>query len=120
MAKPLFGLAFGPHATAYLDRMSPSKIRAQIVKKAKTLILNHHPPGSLKLHNITSDTKEPIYRVRSGASLTLYHAFIKRISGIIGVKDNYLIDPDDAPEIVKIEERAINKAIETNNIDAVK
>jgi hypothetical protein len=36
------------------------------------------------------------------------------------VKDNYLIDPDDAPEIVKIEERAINKAIETNNIDAVK
>jgi hypothetical protein len=58
--------------------------------------------------------------IASGASLTLYHAFIKRISGIIGVKDNYLIDPDDAPEIVKIEERAINKAIETNNIDAVK
>ena len=72
MAKPLFGLAFGPHATAYLDRMSPSKIRAQIVKKAKTLILNHHPPGSLKLHNITSDTKEPIYRVLSGDYRILY------------------------------------------------
>jgi mRNA-degrading endonuclease RelE of RelBE toxin-antitoxin system len=72
MAKPLFELAFGPHATAYLDRMSPGKIRAQIVKKAKTLILNPHPPGSLKLHNITSDTKEPIYRVRSGNYRILY------------------------------------------------
>jgi hypothetical protein len=39
MAKPLFGLAFGPHSTAYLDRMSPGKIRAQIVKKARALIL---------------------------------------------------------------------------------
>jgi len=72
MARPLFGLAFGPHATAYLDRMPPGKIRAQIVKKARALILDPHPPGSAKLHNITSDTNEPIYRVRSGDYRILY------------------------------------------------
>lgn len=38
--------------------------------------------------------------IASGASLAVYHAIIKRLSGIIGVKDRYLVDPDE--EVVNI------------------
>ena len=95
MAKPLFGLAFGPHATAYLDRMSPGKIRAQIVKKARSLILDPHPPGSVKLHNMTSDTKEPIYRVRSGDYRILYVVRASHHSLVL------IIDVDDRKDVYR-------------------
>ena len=95
MAKPLFGMAFGPHATAYLDRMSPGKIRAQIVKKARALILDPHPPGSVKLHNMTSDTKEPIYRVRSGDYRILYVVRTNPHSLVL------VIDVDDRKDVYR-------------------
>jgi mRNA interferase RelE/StbE len=94
MAKPLFGLAFGPHATSYLDRMSPGKIRAQIVKKARALILDPHPPGSMKLHGITSDS-EPVYRVRSGDYRILYVVKTNPHSIVL------VIDVDDRKDVYR-------------------
>jgi len=72
MVGPLVGFAFGPHATAFLDRMSPGKIRAQITKKAKALISNPYPPGSTKLHGTTWEQDEAVYRIRSGDYRILY------------------------------------------------
>jgi mRNA-degrading endonuclease RelE of RelBE toxin-antitoxin system len=95
MAMRLFGLAFGPHATAYLDRMSPGKIRAQIVKKARTLLLEPHPPGSVKLHGITSDGDEAVYRVRSGDYRILYVVKTKPHSLVT------VIDVDDRKDVYR-------------------
>lgn len=71
MTKLLFGLAFGPRATAFLDRMPPGKIRAQITKKAKTLILDSCPPGCKKLIGI-KEGDEDVWRIRSGNYRILY------------------------------------------------
>lgn len=59
---------------AALDNLAtfPHKIRAQIIKKAKALILNPRPSGSKKLKGITTDEGEPVYRQRSGAYRILY------------------------------------------------
>lgn len=50
----------------------PPKIRAQLIKKAKALILNPHPVGSKQLHGRMTDDGEPIYRQRSGDYRLLY------------------------------------------------
>ena len=71
MAKALFGLAFAPAAVAFLDGMPPSKLRARIAKKAKSLILNPHPQGCKKLNGIT-DGDDPVYRMRVGDYRILY------------------------------------------------
>ncbi len=71
MAKLLLGLAFGPAATAFLNAMQPGKLRRQIVKKAKALQLEQHPPGCKKLHNV-QDGSDDVWRVRSGDYRILY------------------------------------------------
>lgn len=71
MAKLLFGLAFGSRATSFLDQMPPGKVRGQIAKKAKSLIVNPHPPGCKKLVGV-AEGEEDIWRVRSGDYRILY------------------------------------------------
>ena len=71
MAGTLWGLAFGPSATEFLDNMPPGKTRAQITKKAKSLILNPHPAGCKKLAGV-SIGGEDVWRIRSGDYRVLY------------------------------------------------
>lgn len=68
---PLIGLSFGPAAAAFLDNMPPGKVRAQIAKKARSLITNPHPPGCKKLIDKTSGS-DPVWRIRSGDYRILY------------------------------------------------
>jgi mRNA interferase RelE/StbE len=70
---PLVGFSFGPDATAFLDKMLVGKVRAQIVKKAKSLIADPHPPGCKKLIGVMSG-EEAVWRVRSGDYRILYVA----------------------------------------------
>lgn len=71
MVKSLFGLAFGAAAADYLDHMPPGKIRAQIVRKAKSLIYNQHPAGCKKLKGMNDGDGE-VWRIRSGDYRILY------------------------------------------------
>ena len=59
---------------AALDNLArfPFKIRAQLIKKAKALILDPHPQGSKVLKGVESDDGEKIYRQRSGDYRILY------------------------------------------------
>lgn len=68
---PLMGLVMAKAALDNLESI-PFKIRAQLIKKAKALILNPRPNGSEKLKGITTDAGEPIYRHRSGDYRILY------------------------------------------------
>ncbi len=65
------GLSFGTAAVEFLDKMQPGKVRAQIAKKAKALLLDPHPPGCKKLVSVKHDD-EPVWRVRSGDYRILY------------------------------------------------
>ena len=67
----LFGLVVTESALANVEKF-PHKIRAQLIKKAKALILDPHPSGSKKLAGYTTDEGEPIYRQRSGDYRILY------------------------------------------------
>lgn len=67
----LVGLVFAKAALNNLERM-PFKIRAQLIKKAKALILDPHPSGSKPLKGVRSDDDEVIYRHRSGDYRILY------------------------------------------------
>lgn len=67
----LTGLVITKAALDNLKRI-PFKIRAQLIKKAKALILNPHPAGSKPLKDVTTDDGEPIYRQRSGDYRILY------------------------------------------------
>ena len=67
----LWGLALGPAAVDFLDKMSPGKRRAQVAKKARSLIQDPHPPGCKKLVSITHGS-EAIWRIRSGDYRILY------------------------------------------------
>lgn len=71
MAPPLMGLVITKPALNNLASI-PHKIRAQLIKKAKALILNPRPTGSRKLKGITTDDGEPVYRQRSGDYRILY------------------------------------------------
>ncbi len=68
---PLVGLSFGSAATAFLDSMQSGKVRAQVAKKAKALLLDPHPSGCKKLVNVLHGV-EPVWRVRSGDYRILY------------------------------------------------
>ena len=59
---------------AALDNLEgfPFKIRAQLIKKAKALILDPHPAGSKPLKGIKTADDEIIYRQRSGDYRILY------------------------------------------------
>lgn len=60
---PLFALSFGSAAVEFLDSLPPGKLRAQIAKKAKSLITEPHPAGCKKLSDMTFDG-EALWRVR--------------------------------------------------------
>jgi mRNA-degrading endonuclease RelE of RelBE toxin-antitoxin system len=68
---PLMGLAFTKDALDNLEGI-PHKMRAQVIKKAKALILNPHADGTKKLKGVTSDDGESVYRERSGDYRILY------------------------------------------------
>lgn len=68
---PLIGLSFSGAALAFLSTV-PHKYRAQIVKRARALIINPHPQGSKRLHGVTTPMGEPILRERSGDYRILY------------------------------------------------
>lgn len=65
------GLSFSESALAFFPTV-PHKLRAQIIKKARALILNPHPQGSKKLQGITTSMGEPVHRERSGDYRILY------------------------------------------------
>lgn len=67
----LTGLVFTKAAVSNLERI-PFKIRAQLIKKAKALILDPHPQGSKPLKGIKTVDDEVIYRQRSGDYRILY------------------------------------------------
>lgn len=71
MPRSLFGLAIGPAAAAFLDDLPPGKIRRQLAKKVKTLIINPYPPGCKKLKGVM-DGDDPVWRIRSGDYRILY------------------------------------------------
>jgi mRNA interferase RelE/StbE len=71
MGKILFGLAFSSDAAEFLDQMPSGKIRAQLAKKAKSLINDPHPSGCKKLQGV-SDNGESVWRIRSGDYRILY------------------------------------------------
>lgn len=65
------GFSFGPAATAFLDSMPAGKLRAQVAKKARSLIEDAHPPGCKKLAGVTHEN-DPVWRIRSGDYRILY------------------------------------------------
>lgn len=68
---PYVGFAFVESALDFLDTLPP-KIRKQVVKKAKALHSEPHPPGSKKLKDVETAEGDPVYRVRSGDYRILY------------------------------------------------
>jgi mRNA interferase RelE/StbE len=68
---PLLGFSIGPKAAAFLDAMPAGKLRAQVAKRARSLMDNPHPPGCKKLVGVTSGT-DAVWRVRSGDYRILY------------------------------------------------
>ncbi len=68
---PLMGLVITKSALTNIAKI-PHKIRAQLIKKTKALILNPRPNGSKPLEGITTDDGELIYRHRSGDYRILY------------------------------------------------
>jgi hypothetical protein len=55
------------------------------------------------LHGPTYFDRAIVGILASGASLAVYHAALKRLGMIIGVKDSYLSDPDDKEVVTKEE-----------------
>lgn len=68
---PPVGFAFGPAATAFLDKLPAGKLRAQLAKKAKALQADPHPPGCKKLVGVMSGD-DAVWRVRAGDYRILY------------------------------------------------
>lgn len=68
---PFVGFAFTDAALDFLESLPP-KIRRQVIKKAKALHSNPHPPGSKKLQDVETADGDPVYRERSGDYRILY------------------------------------------------
>jgi len=68
---PYVGFAFTDAALDFLEALPP-KIRKQVIKKAKALHTEPHPPGSKKLHDVETAEGDPVYRERSGDYRILY------------------------------------------------
>lgn len=71
MPASLIGFAFTEAALENLTRI-PHKIRAQIIKKAKSLQLNPHPQGVKVLQGVETPNGERVLRERSGDYRILY------------------------------------------------
>jgi len=68
---PYVAFAFTDSALDFLAGLPP-KIRRQVIKKAKALHTNPHPPTSKKLHDVETPEGETVYRERSGDYRILY------------------------------------------------
>ncbi len=91
---PLVGFTWTKDA---LDRLEtiPHKQRAQIIKKARALQLNPHPPGSKKLRVITTKEGAAVYRERSGDYRILYEVVTKPHVIIV------ILDVDDRKDVYR-------------------
>ena len=67
----LIGFAYSEPALAFLETV-PLKLRAQIIKKAKALMLNPRPHGYKQLKGMKTGDGEPVLRERSGDYRILY------------------------------------------------
>jgi mRNA interferase RelE/StbE len=67
----LVGFAFSEAALKFLTTIPP-KFRAQVIRKAKALMLDPHPKGSKQLKGVTTANGESVYRERSGDYRILY------------------------------------------------
>ena len=101
---PLQGLVITKAALSNLASI-PLKIRLQIIKKSKALILDPHPSRSKKLGGVTTEDGEPIYRQRSGDYRILY--IVRRnpseviVLDIDNRKDVYRMTPKDTKKTDK-------------------
>lgn len=68
---PYIGFAFTDNALDAIAEL-PAKIRKQVIKKAKALLDNPHPPTSKKLKGVETPDGEAVYRERSGDYRILY------------------------------------------------
>lgn len=68
---PFVGFAFTDVALDFIATLPP-KIRKQVIKKAKALQTNPHPPTAKKLHDVETPDGDPVYRERSGDYRILY------------------------------------------------
>lgn len=68
---PYVGFAFTDNALDAIAEL-PAKIRKQVIKKAKALLNDPHPPTSKKLKGIETPDGEAVYRERSGDYRILY------------------------------------------------
>jgi mRNA interferase RelE/StbE len=91
MTKTLFGLTFSRAAAGFLDAMPHGKIRAQLAKKAKSLIANIRPMNCKKLKGL-KEGDDPVWRIRSGDYRILY-----------SVRDNevLILDIDNRKDVYK-------------------
>jgi mRNA interferase RelE/StbE len=67
----LVGFAFTDVALDFLATLPP-KARRQVVKRAKALHTQPHPPSSKRLHEITTPDGDFVFRERSGDYRVLY------------------------------------------------
>ena len=67
----LIGFAFSEAALAYLETITP-KLRRQVIKKAKALMRDARPNGSIQLKGVTTAAGEPVRRERAGDYRILY------------------------------------------------
>ena len=91
---PLMGLAFSKAALDGLAGVEPAKVRAQVLKKAKALLLNPHPQGSKKLNGVAASDGSMVYRERSGDYRILYVVRVNPAEVVI-------LDIDDRKDIYK-------------------
>lgn len=68
---PYVAFAFTDSALDFLAGLPP-KIRRQVIRKAKALHTDPHPPTSKKLHDVETPEGETVYRERSGDYRILY------------------------------------------------
>lgn len=68
---PYIAFAFTDAALDALADLAP-KVRSQVIKKAKALHTNPHPPTSKKLRNVETPDGDAVYRERSGDYRILY------------------------------------------------
>ena len=108
------GFAFTAAALDFLATVPP-KTRRQIIKKAKALHTNPHPPGSKKLQGVESSDGDPIFRERSGDYRILYVVKSKPdeilILDIDNRKDVYKMPKTrtDAPDQMQMKEEDFDR-----------
>ena len=66
-----WGLAIGPRAQRFLDKMPPGKLRAQVTKRARNLINNPYPHDKVSIKGLPKG-HETVWRVRQGDYRILY------------------------------------------------